>query len=297
MKKMQETYKDDREKLGRAMMELYKSEKVNPVAGCLPMRHPDPGVHLASTGCCSRASRCARRRSCFGSTTCPRATRYFILPLIMAVAMFVQYKLNPAPPDPMQAKMFMIMPLVMSAMFAFFPAGLVLYWVTNTMLSIAQQWNINRRIEAANGGHAHERARGAGASERVTRTDTIVAQATPPGRGGIGIVRVSGPKVPRDRRRGRRRAAAAALRDLRALPRRRREPIDAGLALFFPAPAFLHRRARARAAGARRAAGAGGAARSACSSSERGARSPGSSRSAPFSTTSSIWRRPRRSRI
>jgi YidC/Oxa1 family membrane protein insertase len=73
----------------------------------------------------------------------------FILPAIMAVAMFVQYKLNPAPPDPVQAKVFMVMPLAMSVMFAFFPAGLVLYWVTNTVLSIAQQWNINRRIEAA----------------------------------------------------------------------------------------------------------------------------------------------------
>jgi YidC/Oxa1 family membrane protein insertase len=67
----------------------------------------------------------------------------------MMGAMFVQYKLNPAPPDPVQAKLMMIMPLVMSATFAFFPAGLVLYWVTNTILSIAQQWNINRRIEAA----------------------------------------------------------------------------------------------------------------------------------------------------
>jgi YidC/Oxa1 family membrane protein insertase len=73
---------------------------------------------------------------------------YFILPAIMAGAMFVQYKLNPTPPDPIQAKVFMIMPLVMSVTFAFFPAGLVLYWVTNTLLSIAQQWNINRRIAA-----------------------------------------------------------------------------------------------------------------------------------------------------
>jgi YidC/Oxa1 family membrane protein insertase len=72
----------------------------------------------------------------------------YILPLIMAAAMFAQYKLNPAPPDPVQAKVFMIMPLVMSVTFAFFPAGLVLYWVTNTILSIAQQWNINRRIAA-----------------------------------------------------------------------------------------------------------------------------------------------------
>jgi YidC/Oxa1 family membrane protein insertase len=74
---------------------------------------------------------------------------YFILPAIMAGAMLVQYKLNPTPPDPIQAKVFMIMPLVMSVTFAFFPAGLVLYWVTNTLLSIAQQWNINRRIGAA----------------------------------------------------------------------------------------------------------------------------------------------------
>jgi YidC/Oxa1 family membrane protein insertase len=72
----------------------------------------------------------------------------FILPAIMAGAMLVQYKLNPTPPDPIQAKVFMIMPLVMSVTFAFFPAGLVLYWVTNTLLSIAQQWNINRRIAA-----------------------------------------------------------------------------------------------------------------------------------------------------
>ena len=62
--------------------------------------------------------------------------------------MFAQYKLNPAPPDPVQAKVFMVMPFAMSVMFAFFPAGLVLYWVTNTLLSIAQQWNINRRIAA-----------------------------------------------------------------------------------------------------------------------------------------------------
>jgi YidC/Oxa1 family membrane protein insertase len=74
---------------------------------------------------------------------------FFILPAIMAVAMFLQYKLQPTPADPVQAKVFMVLPLVMSVMFAFFPAGLVLYWVTNTILTIAQQWNINRRIEAA----------------------------------------------------------------------------------------------------------------------------------------------------
>jgi YidC/Oxa1 family membrane protein insertase len=74
---------------------------------------------------------------------------WFVLPIIMAGAMFLQYKLNPTPADPVQAKVAMILPLVMSVTFAFFPAGLVLYWVTNTILTIAQQWNINRRIEAA----------------------------------------------------------------------------------------------------------------------------------------------------
>jgi YidC/Oxa1 family membrane protein insertase len=72
---------------------------------------------------------------------------FYILPLIMAVAMFISFKLQPTPADPVQAKVFMVMPLVMSVMFAFFPAGLVLYWVTNTILQIAQQWNINRRID------------------------------------------------------------------------------------------------------------------------------------------------------
>jgi YidC/Oxa1 family membrane protein insertase len=74
---------------------------------------------------------------------------FYILPIIMAGAMFLQYRLQPKPADELQAKMFMILPLVMSVTFAFFPSGLVLYWVTNTLLSIAQQWNINRRISAA----------------------------------------------------------------------------------------------------------------------------------------------------
>jgi YidC/Oxa1 family membrane protein insertase len=73
---------------------------------------------------------------------------WFVLPLIMAVAMFIQTKLNPIPPDPIQAKVLMILPIVMSLTFAFFPAGLVLYWATKTLPSIAQQWNINRRIKA-----------------------------------------------------------------------------------------------------------------------------------------------------
>jgi YidC/Oxa1 family membrane protein insertase len=148
IKNLQETYKDDREKLGRAMMDLYKREKVNPVAGCVPMLLQIP-VFLAFYWVLLESVE--MRQAPFAGWINDLSSRdpFFVLPVIMAAAMFGQYKLNPAPPDPVQAKVFMIMPFAMSIMFAFFPAGLVLYWVTNTLLTIAQQWNINRRIEAA----------------------------------------------------------------------------------------------------------------------------------------------------
>ena len=148
IKNLQETYKDNREKLGREMMSLYQREKVNPVAGCLPMIIQIP-VFLAFYWVLLESVE-MRQAPFFGwINDLSSRDPYFILPAIMAGAMFLQYKLNPAPPDPVQAKVFMIMPFVMSFMFAFFPAGLVLYWVTNTLLSIAQQWNINRRIKGA----------------------------------------------------------------------------------------------------------------------------------------------------
>jgi YidC/Oxa1 family membrane protein insertase len=148
IKNLQENYKDDREKLGREMMALYQREKVNPVAGCLPILVQIP-VFLAFYWVLVESVE--MRQAPFMGWINDLSARdpWFVLPLIMAVAMFVQYKLNPQPPDPVQQKVFMIMPIAMSAMFAFFPAGLVLYWVTNTVLSIAQQWNINRRIERA----------------------------------------------------------------------------------------------------------------------------------------------------
>jgi YidC/Oxa1 family membrane protein insertase len=148
IKNLQETYKDEREKLGRAMMELYQREKINPVAGCLPIVIQIP-VFLAFYWVLLESVEMRQAPFAFWIHDLSSRDPLFILPAIMAVAMFVQYKLNPAPPDPVQAKVFMIMPIAMSATFAFFPAGLVLYWVTNTILSIAQQWNINRRIEAA----------------------------------------------------------------------------------------------------------------------------------------------------
>jgi YidC/Oxa1 family membrane protein insertase len=148
MKQLQETYKDDRAKLGTAMMELYKKEKINPAAGCLPMLIQLP-VFLAFYWVLLESVE--MRQAPFVGWIHDLSVRdpLFILPVIMAGAMFLQYKLQPTPADPVQAKVFMILPLVMSVTFAFFPAGLVLYWVTNTVLTIIQQWNINRRIESA----------------------------------------------------------------------------------------------------------------------------------------------------
>jgi YidC/Oxa1 family membrane protein insertase len=146
IKNLQEQYKGDREKQGKAMMELYQREKVNPVAGCLPMLVQIP-VFLAFYWVLLESVE--MRQAPFGLWINDLSSKdpFFILPLIMAVAMFVSFKLQPTPADPVQAKVFMAMPVIMSVMFAFFPAGLVLYWVTNTILQIAQQWNINRRIE------------------------------------------------------------------------------------------------------------------------------------------------------
>jgi YidC/Oxa1 family membrane protein insertase len=149
IKNLQETYKDDREKLGRAMMDLYKREKVNPATGCLPMIIQIP-VFFAFYQVLLESVEMRQAPFALWIHDLSSKDPLFILPAIMAGAMLVQYKLNPQTGvDPVQQKVFMIMPLVMSVTFAFFPAGLVLYWVTNTLLSILQQWNINRRIAAA----------------------------------------------------------------------------------------------------------------------------------------------------
>jgi YidC/Oxa1 family membrane protein insertase len=149
IKALQESYKDDREKLGRAMMDLYKREKVNPVAGCLPMVIQIP-VFLAFYWVLLESVEMRQAPFMGWINDLSSKDPYFVLPAIMAGAMFMQYKLQGTPgADPVQQKVFMFMPFVMSFMFAFFPSGLVLYWVTNTLLSIAQQWNINRRINAS----------------------------------------------------------------------------------------------------------------------------------------------------
>jgi YidC/Oxa1 family membrane protein insertase len=152
IKNLQETYKDDRQKQGRAIMDLYQREKVNPLTGCLPMIIQIP-VFLAFYWVLLASVEMRQAPFVLWIQDLSSRDPYFVLPAIMAAAMFAQYRLNPAPADPVQAKVFMFMPLAMSTTFAFFPAGLVLYWVTNTILAIAQQWNINRRIAAATRKH------------------------------------------------------------------------------------------------------------------------------------------------
>jgi YidC/Oxa1 family membrane protein insertase len=145
MKALQERYKDDRQQLSQAMMELYKREKVNPAAGCLPILIQMP-FFLAFYWVLLESVEMRQAPFALWITDLSSRDPYFILPLIMGAAMFFQQKLNPAPADPVQAKVMQVMPIVFTGFFAFFPSGLVLYWVTNTGLSIAQQWRINKVV-------------------------------------------------------------------------------------------------------------------------------------------------------
>jgi YidC/Oxa1 family membrane protein insertase len=126
-------------------MELYKREKVNPAAGCLPILIQMP-FFLAFYWVLLESVEMRQAPFALWITDLSSRDPYFILPLIMGAAMFFQQKLNPAPADPVQAKVMQIMPIVFTGFFAFFPSGLVLYWVTNTLLSIAQQWHINKVV-------------------------------------------------------------------------------------------------------------------------------------------------------
>ncbi len=142
---LKERYGDDRVKLNQAMMELYKQEKINPLGGCLPIVVQIPVfISLYWVLLASVEMRSAPWLGWIHDLAAPDP--FYILPLVMAVTMFIQVKLNPTPPDPMQAKMMMLMPLVFSVMFFFFPSGLVLYWLVNNVYSIAQQWVINKKI-------------------------------------------------------------------------------------------------------------------------------------------------------
>ncbi len=148
LQKLKEAYGDDKQRLNQEMMEMYKKEKVNPLGGCLPILVQIP-VFIALYWVLMGTVEMRGAPWIGWITDLSTKDPYFVMPLIMGVTMLIQTKLNPAPPDPMQAKIMMMMPIVFTAMFLFFPAGLVLYWTVNNLLSIAQQWQVNRMIEAS----------------------------------------------------------------------------------------------------------------------------------------------------
>ncbi|MCQ2032057.1 membrane protein insertase YidC [Stutzerimonas zhaodongensis] len=148
MQALKEQFGDDRQKMSQAMMELYKKEKINPLGGCLPILVQMP-VFLALYWVLLESVEMRQAPWMFWITDLSIKDPFFILPIIMGLTMFIQQQLNPTPPDPMQAKVMKLLPIIFTFFFLWFPAGLVLYWVVNNVLSIAQQWYITRKIEAA----------------------------------------------------------------------------------------------------------------------------------------------------
>ena len=142
---LKEQFGDDRQKMSQAMMELYKKEKINPLGGCLPILVQMP-VFLALYWVLLESVEMRQAPWILWITDLSIKDPYFLLPIIMGATMFIQQQLNPTPPDPMQAKVLKLMPIIFTFFFLWFPAGLVLYWVVNNMLSIAQQWYITRKI-------------------------------------------------------------------------------------------------------------------------------------------------------
>jgi YidC/Oxa1 family membrane protein insertase len=156
LEKIKQQCGSDREKLNRAMMELYKTEKINPLGGCLPVVVQIPVFIALYWSILSSVE--MRYAPFFGWITDLSAVDpYYILPLIMGASMIIQTRLNPKPPDPLQAKIMQIMPIAFSVIFFFFPAGLVLYSIVNNILSIGQQWYITRAAEGESKGAAAKR--------------------------------------------------------------------------------------------------------------------------------------------
>ncbi|MBX9810296.1 MAG: membrane protein insertase YidC [Burkholderiales bacterium] len=149
LQKLKEQYGNDRQRLQQAMMELYKTEKINPLGGCLPIVVQIPVfIALYWAILASVELRHAPFYGWIQDLSAPDP--WFVLPILMGITMIIQTKLNPEPPDPVQAKVMKIMPIAFSVFFFFFPAGLVLYWLVNNVLSIIQQWHINRMLERTN---------------------------------------------------------------------------------------------------------------------------------------------------
>jgi len=148
LKTLKERYGDDRQKMNQAMMELYKTEKINPMGGCLPIMVQIP-VFIALYWALLESVDLRQAPFIFWIKDLSVMDPFYVLPIVMGISMVIQQRLNPPPPDPIQAKIMMALPFVFTVFFAFFPSGLVLYWVVNNTLSIAQQWVITKRIEAA----------------------------------------------------------------------------------------------------------------------------------------------------
>ena len=142
---MRERLKDKPQEMQQAMMKIYRDEKVNPMGGCFPIMVQIP-VFIALYWVLLSSVEMRNAPWMLWIRDLSSPDPYFILPVVMAATTMLQTALNPAPPDPMQAKLMWFMPLIFSVMFFFFPAGLVLYWITNNFLSIAQQWVINTRM-------------------------------------------------------------------------------------------------------------------------------------------------------
>lgn len=147
---IKQQYGHDRQQLNQAMMELYKTEKVNPFGGCLPILVQIP-VFLALYWVLLESVEMRHAPWVLWINDLSGKDPYYVLPLIMGATMYLQQRLSPQPPDPIQRKVFMIMPVVFTGMFVFFPSGLVLYWTVNNLLSIAQQWRINHIMGANKG--------------------------------------------------------------------------------------------------------------------------------------------------
>lgn len=142
---MKERFGSDRQKMNQAMMKMYKEEKINPLGGCLPILVQIP-VFISLYWVLLESVELRQADWIFWFTDLSAKDPYFVLPLLMGITMFIQQKLNPPPMDPMQAKIMQALPFVFTIFFAFFPAGLVLYWVVNNTLSIAQQWYITKVV-------------------------------------------------------------------------------------------------------------------------------------------------------
>jgi YidC/Oxa1 family membrane protein insertase len=146
LQELKERFGDDRQRFNQAMMEMYRKERVNPLGGCLPILVQIP-VFIALYWVLAESVELRQAPFLGWLDDLSARDPYYVLPLIMVISMVIQQKLNPAPADPVQAKVMQFFPYIFGGFFAFFPSGLVLYWVVNNILSIAQQWYITKQIE------------------------------------------------------------------------------------------------------------------------------------------------------